>query len=142
MKPTYEELEAERDQLMVKAEAMHLVLSALAAKVHMNDRLLIGMLADAESGVRDLVKTPEGLAAVRVAVGLGAVSPPPPTIDPERGEVAESRYRCPHCQHFNMWTDGTDDDFWCQTCGAPSPIEACERITGTASQGGEGATNG
>jgi hypothetical protein len=85
MKPTYKELEAERDKLMAKAEAMHLVLAMLAAKVDASDKQLTLALRQAESSVRELMMTSDGLASVRIAIGLDA--PPPPPIDPERGEV-------------------------------------------------------
>jgi hypothetical protein len=42
------------------------------------------------------------------------------------------RYECPVCCRVAPWTDGRSvaagdeaDEFWCQTCGAESPLSAC-----------------
>ncbi len=41
-------------------------------------------------------------------------------------------YRCPTCDRWAPWTDGMSveagdehDEFWCQTCGAETPLSAC-----------------
>lgn len=60
----------ERDHLLVKAEAMHLVIAALSTKMDIADERLVAALDDAEAHVRGEVQTPEGLARVRAAVGL------------------------------------------------------------------------
>lgn len=68
-------LRAERDHLLVKAEAMHLVISALSLTSDITDARLVETLDSAEIHVRALVQTPEGRAQVRVAVGLPEVCP-------------------------------------------------------------------
>jgi hypothetical protein len=43
-----------------------------------------------------------------------------------------TRYICPRCQRAAEWTDGIEgsgtqpDEFWCQTCGAETPLADCE----------------
>jgi hypothetical protein len=29
---------------------------------------------------------------------------------------------CPHCSRWGQWTDGTDDEYWCQFCGTESKV--------------------
>ena len=43
-------------------------------------------------------------------------------------------YECPSCCRVAPWTDGRmrkagdpEDEFWCQTCGAQTPLSACAR---------------
>ena len=36
------------------------------------------------------------------------------------------RYRCPRCSTVARWTD--EDEFWCQTCGAETPMSALTAI--------------
>ncbi len=52
------------------------------------------------------------------------------------------RYRCPQCSTVARWTDGviagfdtamsgepaSEDEFWCQTCGAETPMSALTAI--------------
>jgi predicted RNA-binding Zn-ribbon protein involved in translation (DUF1610 family) len=50
--------------------------------------------------------------------------------DPTPAEALE--YRCPQCDRWAKWTDGElaasegRSAFWCQTCGAETPIENME----------------
>lgn len=44
-------------------------------------------------------------------------------------------YECPRCSNIAPWTDGTTrkagdkrDEFWCQNCGAESPLEDCREV--------------
>ena len=46
-----------------------------------------------------------------------------------------SEYECPQCYRVAEWTDGQSveagdpvDEFWCQTCGAESPLGLCRRV--------------
>ncbi|MGW0656457.1 hypothetical protein ACWD4T_48340 [Streptomyces umbrinus] len=43
-------------------------------------------------------------------------------------------YECPQCSRMAPWTDGRmrtcgdpEDEFWCQTCGAETPLSTCAR---------------
>ena len=54
--------------------------------------------------------------------------------------MAETLYRCPQCCRVAPWTDGTvandfgeQDEFWCQTCGAETPLSLCEVVNGNGS---------
>lgn len=49
--------------------------------------------------------------------------------------MAEPLYECPECFRVAPWTDGTvaemgdeRDEFWCQTCGAETPLARCRRV--------------
>lgn len=49
--------------------------------------------------------------------------------------AAEVLYECPRCSRPGAWTDGLVaaegdplDEFWCQTCGAETPLANCRRI--------------
>ncbi len=42
-------------------------------------------------------------------------------------------YHCPECNRWSEWTDGIEgcdddedagDEFWCQTCGAQTPVDS------------------
>lgn len=44
------------------------------------------------------------------------------------------QYRCPNCGRWGEWTDGTStdagdehDEYWCQICGAQTPLQQCEQ---------------
>lgn len=48
----------------------------------------------------------------------------------------ETEYQCPQCARWAEWTDGAmrsagepEDEFWCQTCGAETPLAACASRT-------------
>jgi hypothetical protein len=34
-------------------------------------------------------------------------------------------YRCPKCARVDRWSQGTDADYWCPTCGAETPAALC-----------------
>jgi len=60
--------------------------------------------------------------------GLHRPAPTPGTPHAPAEDARE--YRCPQCSRWGKWTDGveesdddTPDEFWCQTCGAETPIE-------------------
>lgn len=49
-----------------------------------------------------------------------------------RNAQSEDLFECPKCRRWGPWTDGTakelgdaHDEFWCQTCGAQSPVSEC-----------------
>lgn len=65
--------ERERDHVLGKSEAMHIVISTLSGKAGVSDQRLIEALTEAESCVRAAMRTPDGLAAVRAAAGLAPV---------------------------------------------------------------------
>lgn len=53
------------------------------------------------------------------------------TAESEHGS-RHALYRCPSCERVALWTDGRlaaagdpEDEFWCQTCGAETPLSAC-----------------
>lgn len=53
------------------------------------------------------------------------------TAESEHGS-RHALYRCPSCERVAPWTDGRlaaagdpEDEFWCQTCGAETPLSAC-----------------
>lgn len=50
-------------------------------------------------------------------------------------DVMRPMFVCPMCQRAGEWTDGTvkksgdqRDEYWCQTCGAQTPLAWCERV--------------
>lgn len=68
--------------------------------------------------------------------GITRQSPVHRTPAVVRAELEKVRdqalYRCPVCEHAAPWTDGTiraagdpESEFWCQTCGAESPLSSC-----------------
>jgi len=52
------------------------------------------------------------------------------------GTVNDPLFRCPRCSTAAPWTDGRTreagsdiDEFWCQTCGAETPLDDMEKVT-------------
>jgi protein gp37 len=74
------------------------------------------------------------------------------SAEPLLGPVDLNRwllYQCPQCDRSAAWTDGRSlaagdevDEYWCQTCGAETPLVGCEQpglnwvVTGGESGGG------
>jgi hypothetical protein len=53
-------------------------------------------------------------------------------------------YECPQCFLVRPWTDGQSkatgdetDEYWCQMCGAESPLSACRRVPAQAGESAE-----
>jgi hypothetical protein len=45
--------------------------------------------------------------------------------------------RCPRCARVSRWTDGTETDFWCPTCGLETPADLCRVSPAAAGERGE-----
>jgi hypothetical protein len=45
-------------------------------------------------------------------------------------ELDEVDYECPRCFRVAPWTDGIENvpEFWCQTCGAETPLNDCRVV--------------